>query len=98
MGLEDLQRQVVAGEAMALEGQEKVEDAFGGGRPAVAFFRIEGQRGDFGLGHPAAYLAFEEGVDEQGDKVEEQASRDNYFAPRGQLKRPGVFGEMSGRN
>jgi len=61
---------------MALKRGEQLEYFFSGRCAAVAFFRVERQRDDVGVGHAVSLFALEEGVDEKREEVDEQQGLD----------------------
>ena len=76
LGVEDLDGPAVLVEVVAGEAGEDVEDAGGAGGGAVAVFGVEADGGAASGGHGGADLAFDEGVDEQGQEVAAQQGFD----------------------
>ena len=71
-GFEGLKEASVLVEVVAGEVGEDVEDAGGAGCGAVAVFGVESDCRDAGRGHGGPDLAFDEGMDEQGQEVAAQ--------------------------
>ncbi|NUN49393.1 MAG: hypothetical protein HUU15_11255 [Candidatus Brocadiae bacterium] len=76
VGLEDLRKLGALVESVALERGEQIDDALGAGSTAEALLGVERKSVNACCRHAFAEFAFDEGVDEDGDEVQEQERLD----------------------